>query len=121
MCSARPECVEMDPADANFHSEGEKLAVRSESSQPAASPEQFAQLKTLIPKLLDEMAQDLVNYPLRREFVLLGRRWSYQPGRGELMYYYDDHEDLDNQVRILQNLRLVESLPDQTVRLYAMQ
>jgi hypothetical protein len=64
----------MDPVDASFLSEREELADRSESSQPAASPEQFAHLKTLIPKLLDEMAQDLVNNPLRREFVLLGRR-----------------------------------------------
>jgi len=73
-----------------------------------------------MPKLLAEMRQELMNHPLRREFVLLKRIWTYHFGGSELIYYYDDHPDLDGQMRILENLDLVEFLKDNPRR-YVMQ
>jgi hypothetical protein len=58
-----------------------------------------------MPALLLEMRQDLRQYPLRREFVLLKRGMIYN---GEsLRYYYDDHPELDGALDILVNYGLV--------------
>ena len=63
-----------------------------------------------MPALLAEMRQDLTTYPLRREFVVLKRAWSYWAKGNELFYYYDDHPELDDKLRILANERLVQNI-----------
>jgi hypothetical protein len=67
----------------------------------------WEKIETLMPYLVAEMRDDLANYPLRREFVLLKKCWSYWANVNELMYYFDDHPDLKSKIRVLQNLDLV--------------
>jgi hypothetical protein len=97
------------------------VTTKSESF-PGAAPaaQQFARLEELIPDLLAEMRQDLMNHPLRREFVLLEGRSTYH-GTGVFIYHHNDHLDLDGQVRILQNLGLVKIATNDKVPRYAMQ
>ncbi len=45
-----------------------------------------------MPNLLAEMRNDLKEYPLRREFVVLEKSWIYNARGKELAYYYEDHE-----------------------------
>jgi len=70
----------------------------------------FLRLEQLMPDLLDEMRKDLSDRPLSREFVILKRIWVYV-GRGhELRYYFDDHPELENKLRILQNFGLIRDI-----------
>lgn len=63
-----------------------------------------------MPSLLAEMRQDLTAHPLRREFVVMKRSWSYWAKGNELFYYYDDHADLADKLRILENEGLVQEI-----------
>jgi len=70
----------------------------------------FPKLEELLPELLAEMRDDLGEVPLKREFVLLERGWLYWAKGTELVYYYDEHTDLRNKIRILENYGLVEDI-----------
>ena len=70
----------------------------------------FERMERLMPGLLAEMRQDLVEHPLRREFVVLERSWFYWANGNELAYYYDDHDDLDDKLRILENEGLIRDI-----------
>ena len=60
----------------------------------------FLRLEQLMPDLLDEIRKDLRERPLTREFVLLKKIRTYWPGGQEASYFYEDHPDLENKVRI---------------------
>jgi hypothetical protein len=78
----------------------------------------FSKLEKLMPNLLNEMQQDLLQYPLRREFVLLKRTWNYWAVGNELCYYYDDYNDLEGMVSILCNYNLVREITFNKVKRY---
>lgn len=72
-----------------------------------------------MPDLLDEMRSDLSEHPLFREFVPLKRVWSYCFSGNELVYYYEDHSDLDSKLRILENHHLIRDIsPDDNNKRY---
>lgn len=87
----------------------QELEVRSDTSTELAATH-FDKLETLMPDLLAEMREDLAEHPLKREFVLLEKACRYWPSGNELVYYYDDHPDLRNKIRILENYGLVEDI-----------
>ncbi len=64
----------------------------------------------LMPDLMNEMRQDLSNYPLCREFVLLKKSSAYNGTGNELVYYYDEHEQLDNKISVLLNNGLIRDV-----------
>jgi len=70
----------------------------------------FIKLESLMPDLLAEMRDDLTEYPIRREFVLLHKRSSYWASGEELCYFYDDHPDLRSKIRILENYNMVRDI-----------
>ncbi len=78
----------------------------------------FSKLEKLMPGLLSEMQQDLLQYPLRREFVLLQRSWTYWAAGHELCYYYDEHRDLEGMINILCNYNLVRDITNNNVKRY---
>lgn len=73
----------------------------------------LAKAESLMPHLLDEMSADLVAWPMVREFIISSRDWLFNadPNHTIFLYYYEVHEDLENKLRILENLDLVESIP----------
>jgi hypothetical protein len=70
----------------------------------------FLRLEQLMPDLLDEIRSDLAARPLSREFVLLKKAWSYWAKGNELSYFYEDHPELDNKIRILLNYDLIRQI-----------
>lgn len=110
-----------------WKSQAEQQALK-EIERPRESLEQgrsaesavFARLEQQMPDLLAEMRNDLVQYPLSREFVLLKRSWTYWARGEELMYYFDDHPQLKNQVMILENCGLVTDVTRTSVDRYRM-
>lgn len=71
-----------------------------------------------MPGILSEIRQDLLQYTLRREFVLLQKSWTYWAAGNELCYYYDDHNDLEGMVSILCNYNLVRDITFNNVKRY---
>lgn len=80
----------------------------------------FERMERLMPALLAEMRQDLDAHPLRREFVVMKRSWSYWGKGNELFYYYDDHPDLDDKLRVLENERLVQDITYNNAKRYVL-
>jgi hypothetical protein len=80
----------------------------------------FLRLEQLMPDLLDEMRTDLKAKPLSREFVVLGKSWNYWASGHELSYFYEDHEELENKIRILQNHGLIRDITYSDVKRYVL-
>lgn len=78
----------------------------------------FVILENTIPDLLNEMRNDLSSFPLSREFVILKRSWSYWAKGNELVYYFEDHPDLENKLLILQNHGLIRGITYNDVARY---
>ena len=80
----------------------------------------MVKLEKIMPDLLDEMRRDLTEYPLRRELVLLKKSWVYMGKGNELVYYYDDHPELDNKFIILENYGLVDEITYNNVKRFVL-
>jgi hypothetical protein len=91
-------------------------AIEGRRATTSAAPV-FERLERLIPGLLAEMRQDLAAYPLVRECVLLRRSWVFNGG-GVLVYYYDDHPDLESEFHVLENYGLVHDVTATSVTRY---
>lgn len=76
----------------------------------------LAKAERLMPALLEEMREDLRNYPTSREFVVLKRSWVYNSQNFYLAYYLDEHEDLEGKLQVLVNLGLVREVTHNNVR-----
>jgi hypothetical protein len=91
----------------------ETAAVRALEQRQSAGSEPntaFIKAERLMPNLLAEMRKDLADHPLRREFVLLKKTWSYWAKGNELVYFYEDHPELDSMVQVLENLGLIHEI-----------
>ena len=71
--------------------------------------------------LFAEMREDLTEHPFHREFILIGRRQSYSSGgQVTLSYYFEEHRDLRQKVRILENHGLVQNITHTSVEKFSM-
>lgn len=92
----------------NWKQQAECTAARELEQRSESGHDQiFRKIEGLMPELLVEIRNDLVTRPLGREFVVLKRSWVYWAKGNELVYYYDDHPELDNKLQILLNYDLV--------------
>jgi hypothetical protein len=81
------------------------------------TPTGFEKVFKLMPALINEFKEDLETNPLMREFILQGRGWAYNSGgRKLLVYFFEDHEDLEAKVRLLQNNNLVNDIAFNSVK-----
>ena len=78
----------------------------------------FVEMERIIPDLLAEMRKDLTENPLSREFVVLKKGWSYRASGHELVYYFEDHPQLENKLRILLNNSLIQDITHTNVSRY---
>ncbi len=71
-----------------------------------------------MPALLEEMREDLTNHPTTREFIIKKRGWVYvnTPGKSILAYYFDEHEDLEGKMQVLDNLGLIRDITYNSVK-----
>lgn len=80
----------------------------------------FDKINKLMPGLLLEMQNDLKGNPLKREFVLLSKRWNYWASGNELMYYFEDHPGLESMMHVLKNHNLIADITFNEVSRYVM-
>lgn len=69
-----------------------------------------------MPQLFAEIRRDLAEHSLSREFIVMKKSWSYWSKGYELVYYYDEHPDLDSKLRTLENLGLVQEIAHNNVK-----
>jgi hypothetical protein len=80
--------------------------------------EVFKELEAIMPDILNEMREDLASKPLSREFVILKKGWCYWATGHELVYYFEDHPELENKLRILENNGLIKDITREKVSRY---
>ena len=73
----------------------------------------------LMPELINEIVNDLKANPIFREFILQKKGWIYNSGGKQiLVYYYEDHNNLDAKIRLLENNGLVTDITDNNTLRY---
>ena len=92
--------------------------LEQQRSFDADSGQVFMELERIMPDLLAEMRKDLTEYPLSREFVVLEKGWTYWASGHELVYYFEDHLELENKLRILLNYGLIQDVTHTNVSRY---
>jgi hypothetical protein len=70
----------------------------------------WKKIESQMPDLINELRIDLKNNPVQREFYLMHKRLSYNMSGPFVSYYYDDHPDLRQKIRILESLHLVRDV-----------
>ena len=80
------------------------------TTPPGVLPDDWERIEGLMPALLQEMRNDLAAHPSYREVVLLKKSWRYWAKGTELIYYFDDHPDLEAHFQVLENLGLVRNI-----------
>ncbi len=97
-----------------------KTIAEAADEQEAARMAAFSTIEKMMPELLVEMRKDLTEYPLKREFILMRKSWSYGMAGGyqPLVYYYEDHDDLDDKIALLCDYRLVVDIAYNDVKRY---
>ncbi|HGH6009417.1 TPA: hypothetical protein AB5H70_003461 [Vibrio cholerae] len=65
-------------------------------------------------QLLTEMKQDLQNpeFKFHREFFMLSRSWRFNHEGKYLAYYFEEHDDLEQQLKILESNRLISDVSE---------
>jgi len=92
--------------------------LENQSSTTTDSDQKFIKLEKLMPDLISEMRKDLTSSPLSREFVILKKSWGYWAKGYELVYYFDDHPDLENKLLILENYGLIRDITHSNTKHY---
>lgn len=98
------------------------LVVGSPSAS-ASSQGGYAKVERLMPALLEEMREDLTNHPTTREFIIMKRGWVYNNSSGKsiLVYYLDEHDDLEGKLQVLMNLGSIREITHNNVRRFVFQ
>lgn len=91
--------------------------LRDENSYEAV----FLEIKEKMSELIHEMQDDLKNNEFVREFFLLKKSWAMNYGdTPRFSYFYDDHNNLDGKVQILENHGLVYDVSTGKTKKYRM-
>jgi hypothetical protein len=86
------------------------------------STEDYSNVFSLMPDLIHEIESDLEQHPIFREFILLKKGWSYNYGEREhLVYFYDNHPDLDAKILLLENHGLVKDITYSNTKRYVLE
>lgn len=96
-----------------------KTIAEAGDEREAAKMAIFSKIEKTMPELLEEMRKDLAEYPLKREFILLSKSWTYNSGGNPyLAYYYETHDHLDDKITILCNHSLIADATYNNVKRY---
>jgi len=84
----------------------EALDVSPELLSPEANQglvRSFSKVKKLMPELISEMENDLSDSPATREFFIISKKWVMSFNSPGLVYYFEEHDDLQSKAQILEN------------------
>ncbi len=128
LCQSCAKLIDSDPKKysveliTEWKSEAEKEAELELTRLKKIKPSKdYDEIFKYMPDLINEIIDDVKENPLLREFILLERGWIYNYGNRKLLvYYYNDHEDLDNKIRLLENNDLVIDITYNNTKRYVL-
>jgi hypothetical protein len=82
----------------------------------------FQKVKKSMPELIAEMKKDLTNTgnEFMREFFIVSKRWSLNAADPCFVYYFEDHEDLQGKIHVLENQGFVMDVTPGNAKKYRM-
>ncbi len=82
----------------------------------------FLKLEKMIPELLANMKEDLLEYPFAREFIIMYKGNNYNGDENNLIlaYCFEDHSFLRNKLRLLENHQLIYEITYNSVPRFVM-
>lgn len=83
------------------------IAIISGHLEIASREAPYKKVQSMMPELIGEMSDDLKRNPLVREFFLASKKWAMNIPGPAFLYYFEDHENLSNKLRILENYGFV--------------
>lgn len=91
-----------------------ELKAKTEVERGISIPvdDRFTRVERDMPELIAEMRADLAAHPLARRFTCLSKNWV--ANTDALAYYYESHPALDDKIRILQSIGLVQEVFSKT-------
>jgi hypothetical protein len=92
--------------------------LNSQGTYNSTNNQIFSKIENLMPELLAEMSSDIKQHPLRRELVLLKKKWLFNSKEDLFVYFYEEHSDLKSTMRILENHGLVSEITFNDVTRY---
>jgi hypothetical protein len=118
LCQSCAKLIDSDPIkyttellkkwklDAEKNTELELTNIKTDDES-----KKYIEIFKLMPDLINELIDDIKNNPLLRELILLKKGWIYNRGdRKLLVYYYEDHENLEEKLILLENNGLIENI-----------
>jgi hypothetical protein len=119
LCQSCAKLVDNDPSRYTVQlllkwkteAENETDLELTKKIKPKISTE-YDKIFKLMPALVNEFKEDIEKTPLLREFILQGKGWRYNnsSGRKLLVYFFEDHEDLEAKIRLLENNNLINDI-----------
>lgn len=129
LCQSCAKLIDSDPNRYtllilnNWKTEAERNAQLELNKQKVnGEGDNHSEIFKLMPELIDEIIIDINANPLFREFILQQKGWRYNTGGKQiLVYYYEDHENLDAKIRLLENNGLVTDITYNNARRYVLE
>jgi len=96
--------------------------VRLEEGALGESQREFNKVMAKMPDLVKEMKQDLSKEgnQFTREFFILSRKWAFSLGGKCFLYYFEDHEELQGKMHVLENYGWVMDVTSGNMKKYRM-
>ena len=128
LCQSCAKLIDSDPTKyskellVNWKADAEKAtAIELTKEKRQEISNEYDDVFKLMPALINEFITDIENNPIAREFILQGKGWVYNSGgRKLLVYYYEDHADLDAKIRLLENNYLVKNITYNNTKRYVL-
>ena len=82
----------------------------------------FQKVKALMPELIAEMKKDLSKEDNKfiREFFIVSKRWILNVTHPCFVYYFEDHENLQGKIHIMENCGFVMDVTPKNAKKYRM-
>lgn len=96
------------------------VAAVAEMKDESPDVDAFSRTKAMMPQLIAEMRSDLAELPFVREFMLLSKRWGFwdDPRNPIFKYFFEDHENLQGKIHVLENCGFIVDVTTGTTRRY---
>lgn len=100
--------------------ESEQREKKLEEKSKKNIEKKFSEILQLMPKLLQEMKDDLLSEPFVRELIAISRKGIYNADKNKkiVAYYFEDHEDLLSKLLILEGCGFIKNVAFNDVERY---
>jgi len=87
-------------------------SVKNDNSMKESIKAKFSKVKNLMPELIADTKKDLTSKSgkLIRELYIISKNWSLNVVNPHLVYYFEDYENLQGKMHVLENYGFVKDL-----------